>query len=87
MTVDVERIGRVQVISIQREEKRNALNAAITDGAGREDPLHAVKRERVDLGIEHGAAELLQGRRHFRGGNGFRFSRCQTHCPRSRRKL
>ena len=30
MTVDVERIGRILVISIQREEKRNALNAEIT---------------------------------------------------------
>ena len=32
MTVDVERIGRILVISIQREEKRNALNAEITAG-------------------------------------------------------
>jgi enoyl-CoA hydratase len=30
MTVEVERIGRILVISIQREEKRNALNAEIT---------------------------------------------------------
>ena len=32
LTVDVERIGRILVISIQREEKRNALNAEITAG-------------------------------------------------------
>jgi enoyl-CoA hydratase/carnithine racemase len=32
VTVDVERIGRILVISIQREEKRNALNAEITAG-------------------------------------------------------
>ena len=32
MSVDVERIGRILVISIQREEKRNALNAEITAG-------------------------------------------------------
>jgi enoyl-CoA hydratase len=32
MTVDVERIGRILVISIQREEKRNALTAEITAG-------------------------------------------------------
>src|SRR4051794_36128397 len=32
MTVDVERIGRIQVISIQREEKRNALDAEISAG-------------------------------------------------------
>ena len=32
MTVEVERIGRILVISIQREEKRNALNAEITAG-------------------------------------------------------
>ena len=30
MTVDIERIGHILVISIQREEKRNALNAEIT---------------------------------------------------------
>ena len=32
MTVDVERIGRILVVSIQREQKRNALNAEITAG-------------------------------------------------------
>jgi len=32
MTVERERIGRILVISIQREEKRNALNAEITAG-------------------------------------------------------
>ena len=32
MSVDVERMGRILVISIQREEKRNALNAEITAG-------------------------------------------------------
>jgi len=32
LTVDVERIGRILVISIQREEKRNALNARSRHG-------------------------------------------------------
>ncbi len=32
MTVEVERTGHVLVVSIQREEKRNALNAEITAG-------------------------------------------------------
>jgi enoyl-CoA hydratase len=32
MTVEVERTGHVLVVSIQREEKRNALNADITAG-------------------------------------------------------
>ena len=32
MSVNVERRGRIQVVSIQREAKRNALNAEITTG-------------------------------------------------------
>jgi enoyl-CoA hydratase len=32
MSVDVERRGRIQVITLRREEKRNALNADITAG-------------------------------------------------------
>jgi enoyl-CoA hydratase/carnithine racemase len=32
MVVDVQRRGRIQVVTLQREEKRNALNAEITAG-------------------------------------------------------
>ena len=69
MTVDVERIGRIQVISIQREEKRNALNAEITGG------VDAAMNELEDnpelwCGVLTGTATVFSAGADLGGGTG-----------------
>ncbi len=69
MTVDVERIGRILVISIQREEKRNALNAEITAG------VDAAMNELEDdpelwCGVLTGTATVFSAGADLGGGTG-----------------
>jgi enoyl-CoA hydratase len=69
MTVDVERIGRIQVISIQREAKRNALNAEITAGV---DTAMNELEDDPDLwcGVLTGTATVFSAGADLGGGTG-----------------
>ena len=69
MTVDVERIGRIQVISIQREESATALNAEITAG------VDAAMNELEDdpelwCGVLTGTATVFSAGADLGGGTG-----------------